>query len=416
MEPLTTLIIALGILSLKSGDASATCSVDIGIYPPKIVSRFGSKNLILPFEPVVTRDLYRTVDLYCANGFKLTGRNYGEQQSTDPHLQLKCEGDGFSSNVNIDEYSLNRVQCRDAQSMEMYESQTALPDCEGFMTLVVGFSFGALGSLKNVAVCYDIDKQQMKYIGYTAYPTNVIGKTQDGQMDSLGLDVRVSDTSGIFKQISTLDITNAFGRDTQLKQLFGQETFDYQNLIQDGAFKSDLSTFDNMLGIVWLRALRTGNWRHLLNALQRANSKGRYDVRVGVSGIVNLPSLQSCNETRQLTIDLENGKTVSVPAHIWAHIRALQPTLNGTDEFVVVGHNSPFITNNERVGLCSSMCQEVDWLKDTLFSKLQHYPVYGLVQCCRLSDVADKLDNFPKSVDIPSPILDSDKIESSHEV
>jgi len=50
------------------------------------------------------------------------------------------------------------------------------------------------------------------------------------------------------------------------------------------------------------------------------------------------------------------------------------------------------------------MCNEVDWLKDTLFSKLQHYPVYGIVQCCRLSDVADKLDNFPKSVDVPADL------------
>ncbi|XP_034484307.1 uncharacterized protein LOC117789364 isoform X2 [Drosophila innubila] len=328
--------------------------------------------------------------------------NYHVYQITDPHLQLICDHNGFTKYLEShgSEVTVERLECADSQSLGMYESRTALPDCEDFMTLVVGFDFGELGSLKNVAICYDIVKQQLKYISYTAYPTNLIEKTQEGQLDRLGLDVGVTYSNSMFKQISTLDITNGFSKDKQLKLLFGEETFEYQNLIQDMTFKSDLSTFENMLSIVWLRALRNGNWKHLLNALQKANLNGKYDVRVGVSGVVSLPMLQNCNETRQLTIDLENGDTVSVPAHIWAHIRALQPSLNGTDEFVVVAHNSPFITNNERLGLCSSICEQVDWLKDTLFSKLQHYPVYGIIQCCRLSDVEDKLDNFPTSADI----------------
>ncbi|XP_034484306.1 uncharacterized protein LOC117789364 isoform X1 [Drosophila innubila] len=400
MKPLTTLIIVLGILSFNSGFINATCSLNLNIFPPKIVSRFGSKNLLRPFEPVVTRELSRTVDLYCANGFTMS--SYHVYQITDPHLQLICDHNGFTKYLEShgSEVTVERLECADSQSLGMYESRTALPDCEDFMTLVVGFDFGELGSLKNVAICYDIVKQQLKYISYTAYPTNLIEKTQEGQLDRLGLDVGVTYSNSMFKQISTLDITNGFSKDKQLKLLFGEETFEYQNLIQDMTFKSDLSTFENMLSIVWLRALRNGNWKHLLNALQKANLNGKYDVRVGVSGVVSLPMLQNCNETRQLTIDLENGDTVSVPAHIWAHIRALQPSLNGTDEFVVVAHNSPFITNNERLGLCSSICEQVDWLKDTLFSKLQHYPVYGIIQCCRLSDVEDKLDNFPTSADI----------------
>jgi len=148
----------------------------------------------------------------------------------------------------------------------------------------------------------------------------------------------------VFNSYSTQDISRALTKDKKLFQLFGGETFEYKNLIQDDAFKSDLSAVENMIGIVWLRALRIGNWRHLLNALKKARQNGKYDVRVGVSGIVNLPIHQHCNENRTLTIDLENDNILSVPAHIWAHIRALQPSKNATDEFVVVAHNSPFVS------------------------------------------------------------------------
>lgn len=54
--------------------------------------------------------------------------------------------------------------------------------------------------------------------------------------------------------------------------------------------------------------------------------------------------------------------------------------------------------------MCKSICDEITWLKSSLFAKLQQFPVYGYVQCCRLSDVAHKLDNFRKSVEItPTP-------------
>lgn len=49
--------------------------------------------------------------------------------------------------------------------------------------------------------------------------------------------------------------------------------------------------------------------------------------------------------------------------------------------------------------MCKSICDEIPWLKSSLFAKLQQFPVYGYVQCCRLSDVAHKLDNFPTSAE-----------------
>lgn len=45
--------------------------------------------------------------------------------------------------------------------------------------------------------------------------------------------------------------------------------------------------------------------------------------------------------------------------------------------------------------LCPSMCNQVSWLRNTLFSRLHEFPAFGMVQCCRVEDVAHKLDNFP---------------------
>ncbi|KAM8719830.1 hypothetical protein ACLKA7_005970 [Drosophila subpalustris] len=254
----------------------------------------------------------------------------------------------------------------------MYESHTAMPDCEDFMTLVVGFDFGDLGTLKNIAICYNVANRQILYISYTAYPTNLIQKFQAGSLGRLGLDVRVTFANEVFKEISTLDITNALRDDEQLNQLLDGETFEYQSLIRDKALKSDLNGFEKMLSII------------------------------GVSGIVNLPGLPNCNETRQLTIDLANGETVAVPALIWAHIRGQNTTRDATDaEFVVIAHNSPYASYSERRNLCNSMCQEIHWLTGTRFIKLQHNPNFGLVQCCRTSEIAHKLDHFPKFAEIP---------------
>lgn len=139
-------------------------------------------------------------------------------------------------------------------------------------------------------------------------------------------------------------VNDALRNDKQFQTMFGGETFEYSNLIQDDAFAQILDEYKSMLNILWLRPLRTGNWKNFLNALKIASENTNYDVRVGVSGSVSTPLYQSCNETRTLSIALSSGNTITVPAFIWAHVRALQPPNNSTDEFVAIGHNSPFVS------------------------------------------------------------------------
>jgi len=70
MKPVTALIIALGILSLNSDSANATCSVTFEHPSPILVSQFGSKAFMVGPQQVITRaGVSGTLDLYCANGF-----------------------------------------------------------------------------------------------------------------------------------------------------------------------------------------------------------------------------------------------------------------------------------------------------------------------------------------------------------
>ncbi|XP_032597246.1 uncharacterized protein LOC6569176 [Drosophila grimshawi] len=402
-EMLKGLILGLVFGPILLQGVSAGCVLNLDSPRPQVVNNFGSKYLVTESKPILQREAGESVYLFCSNGFNLHQNYHGSQTFNNHQIKLTCNYDDSWNFLNTEINSnqgLPNINCLGNQVSEMYESRSPMKDCAKHMSLVVGQSFGDLGSVKSVAMCYDIIQQQLKYVSYTAYPSKlkVIEQTQVGQLNRLGLDIYVAYTRSLFREVSALDIAEKFRKDTQLNMLFGAETYEYTGLIQDEAFASDLLNFKEMLGIVWLRGLRTGNWRHLLNAMHMASLAAKYDVNVGVSGIVTLPTLQSCNETRRLTIELDSGDTLPVPAHIWAHIRAVEPTVNGTDEFVVIAHNSPFFTSSDRDGLCRSMCEEVDWLKNSMFFKLRHYPAYGLVQCCHVLDVENKLDNFPKNI------------------
>ncbi|TDG41159.1 hypothetical protein AWZ03_012418 [Drosophila navojoa] len=228
-----------------------------------------------------------------------------------------------------------------------------------------------------------------------------LAPTQAGQLNRLGLDIEVIYSQHLFKPYNSESVEAAFRVDRRLKSLMGSGTLEYAALIQDQPLSSVQDEFKEMLSIVWLSALRNGNWRHFLNALKSASINAKYDVNVGVSGTLSLPTTIACNDSRLLSVELDSGHTVTVPALIWAQVRAVAPSVNVTNEFVVIAHNSPFLKVNERNGLCESMCHEVPWLRHSLFSKLHQYPFYGLAECCHVADVQDKLDNFPKSQAAP---------------
>ncbi|XP_001355341.3 uncharacterized protein [Drosophila pseudoobscura] len=399
MLPLYTLILGLSVLSILPEDVIGRCEMAIMDPAPVILTSFGSRHLLTDAQVPFVRDSYESVQMYCAGGFEVNGGSYNWMKLKDTSEIFTCNLDHFNSK-KYPSHAISSVRCRGTTVSLMFESRTSLPDCGDHMTLVVAQDFGEMGSIKSAGICYDIVGLELKYVSYTAYPpkNRLIEKVQLGQLNVLGLDINVTYTKSLFKTVSPMVIEEYWKKDNQLKQLFGGVIFEYTSLVQDEDIRRQLAGYEEMLSVVWLRSLRTGNWRLWLNALQAAiePAGSKFDIRLGVSGQLSMPLMRECNASRILSIELDNGHSpLKLPAHIWAHVRDLHPTGKAQDEFVVIGHNSPFFKAEDMNEFCPTMCEQVAWLKNSVFGSLRDYPAYGLVQCCRVQDVAHKLDNFP---------------------
>ncbi|BFG02415.1 uncharacterized protein DMAD_01921 [Drosophila madeirensis] len=406
MLALHTVLMGLSVLSILTQNVNGGCSMAINDPAPLILTSFGSKHLLSAAPGQLLRENYESVQMYCAGGFNGVHNRRGyydpkEFNSEETTKTFTCRSDDFVEDIeNVPQMRVQSVRCRGTMVSQMFESIKSLPDCGDHMTLVVGQDFGAIGSIKSAGICYDIVGSELKYVSYTACPSKnrIIEKMQPGELNGLGLDINVAYTKSLFKAVSPTAIGAYLEHDKQLKQLLGGVTFEHTSLVQDEAIRSQLAGYEDMLSVVWLRTLRTGNWRNWQYALHAASEPAgsKFDIRLGVSGQVALPQMGGCNASRVLSIDLVNGSTLSVPAHIWVHVRDLHPTGKPQDEFVVIGHNSPFFKGEQMSDFCPTMCDQVVWMKNSLFGSLLDYPAYGLVQCCRVQDVAQKLDNFPE--------------------
>ncbi|KAH8320283.1 hypothetical protein KR074_000794, partial [Drosophila pseudoananassae] len=393
-----TILVSLFVLSGQPQRALAGCSLKATSYPPVVTTEFGSKLLLSESSETYEREDGEEINLFCGSGLDM---NFITQyNSAGPQIMLKCLSSYFD--INGDTARNLEVSCKGRVS-QMFESKTSLPKCSNYMTLVLAYNFQDKGTIKNAAMCYDILEAQLKYISYTSFSTRkrIIEENQAGQLNNLGLDISVAYRKNLVKNFSQDDIDTYLKKERHLSELFGNGVFEYKNLLQDESAGKSLIGYDDMFNIIWLKNLRTGSWKLWLNALRAATEAGtQFDIRLGVSGTLNLPrtSMNPCmNYTEHLVIEPKapGSSSVRVPAYIWAHVHTLKPMghAGGQDEFVIIGHNSPFSVNATEV--CSSMCHQVSWLKDTLFARLREYPAYGLVQCCHVKDVAHKLDNFP---------------------
>ncbi|EDW31039.1 GL15238 [Drosophila persimilis] len=350
MLPLYTLILGLSVLSILPEDVIGRCEMAIMDPAPLILTSFGSRHLLTDAQVPFVRDSYESVQMYCAGGFSIDyfGR-YNWMNLEDTSEIFSCNLDYFNSKKYPSD-TISSVRCRGTTVSQLFESRTSLPDCGDHMTLVVAQDFGEMGSIKSAGICYDIVGLELKYVSYTAYPpkNRLIEKVQLGQLNVLGLDINVTYTKSLFKTVSPMVIEEYWKKDKQLKQLFGGVIFEYTSLVQDE------------------------------------------DIRRQLAGY------EECSVSRILSIELDNGHSpLKLPAHIWAHVRDLHPTGKAQDEFVVIGHNSPFFKAEDMKEFCPTMCEQVAWLKNSVFGSLRDYPAYGFVQCCRVQDVAHKLDNFP---------------------
>ncbi|XP_016975733.2 uncharacterized protein LOC108042113 [Drosophila rhopaloa] len=402
MWSLLRLFLGLSVLWGLPQDVIGSCQLETTPTAPLIVTTFGSKQLLSNSGGIHERDEGETIELFCGSGFLFKYSNNEEYTSINQNkVSLSCDSDYFIIPSDGEPLENLVVQCQKGVS-QLFESRTSLPNCEGDMTLVLGHDFEEMGTMKSAALCYDIVASRMKYIGYTTFPEKnlILQKTQLGQLNSIGLDIKVNYRKNLIKSISQAEIDAYLVKKEVLSQLFQGRGFQSASLVQDEAVGVQLDGYEAMMTTTWLSALRSGNWKRWVTAMREATRAGvHFDVRLGVSGVLELPLDvgQPCNASRSLVFELTDGGSVPAPAHIWAHVHALESTGGVDDEFVIIGHNSPFFRSDISAELCSSMCNQVSWLKNSLFASLHQFPAYGLVQCCRVEDVASKLDNFPGS-------------------
>nr|XP_016941934.2 uncharacterized protein LOC108018856 [Drosophila suzukii] len=392
MWPIYTVFLGLSLLLILPQDVIGTCKMEAGPNAPLVLTQFGSKLLLSDSFGTYEREDGETIDFYCGSGFSYNRNGYADRLHVKVTVHCSYNGYFYDQRSGND---ISKVQCLKG-SWQMFESKTSMQNCEGDMTLVLGHEFDEKGSIKSVALCFDILSSRMKYIGYTTFPTKnrVITKTQVGQLNDIGLDINVTYQKYLVKTVSQGEIDAYMAKERQLAQLFAGETFQIGSLVQDEAVARQLHGYEDMMSTIWMRALRAGNWKHWIQAMRDAMDSNHFDVRLGVSGYLELPMAigRPCNASRSLKIEMADGSSIPIPAHIWAHVHALEKTGGVQDEFVIIGHNSPFLSNSD---FCPSMCDQVSWLRSSLFGSLREFPAYGLVQCCRVEDVASKLDNFP---------------------
>ncbi|EDX17376.1 uncharacterized protein LOC6725408 [Drosophila simulans] len=389
MFPINAVILAIVVISVLTQDASGTCKLNIGVPAPLVITNFGSQRILSDFLTTYEGEKGQTIRLSCASGFSMDYvYNYGghSSQTVDAtELTVTCDSDQrFTFIYNDRKNSIISVRCLE-DGPQLFESMTKLPNCTG-MTLVLGKKFDGKGLIKDSALCYDLAASQLKYIGYTTsfHNIRIVSEHQLGQLNHIGLDIPIRYQKYLFETIRKSELAAYLAKDFQIG-----------SLVQDELVSRHLVGYEDLMSTVWLEVLRSGNWKHWTKAMHDAIGV-HFDIRLGVSGSVKLPTStgQSCNASRSLNIELLSGKSLPIPAHIWAHVQAVEKTGTGQDEFVIIGHNSPFY-RSDLSNLCPSMCNQVSWLRNTLFARLHEFPAFGMVQCCRVEDVAHKLDNFP---------------------
>ncbi|XP_017064393.1 uncharacterized protein LOC108103435 [Drosophila eugracilis] len=395
MRPIYTVFLGFSVLFLLPHDVVGNCKLETVPNAPVVVTRFGSKQLLSDSPGIYELETGQTIDLYSASGFFIHRDYRNTYLIVRPNVTMRCNEYGaFQNSINNNE--AQKVQCLNGVS-QLFESKNSLQNCLDDMTLILANNINENNSRKNLAICYDIDSSRVKYIGYTTFPekNQVLTMTQLGQLNDIGLDIDVKYYKNLIKTISQKDIDDYMAKE---KTLFVPNTFKSDNLVQDESVVRQLTGFEDLTTTIWLRVLSLGNWKNWITAMRDASGvDNHFDIRLGVSGVIEIPTGfdGSCNASRSLKIKVANGGSFPIPAHIWAHIHALEKTGSVQDEFVIIGHNSPFTTYDNSSDLCLSMCDQISWLRNTLFARLHRHPNFGLVYCCRVEDVANKLDNFP---------------------
>lgn len=352
--------------------ALADCRLNLQSPYPVVVKRFGSKTAIVKRTiSTLNLSINETITFHCPTGVTIYEYNYGNRNDKmkvkRATAEVLCTDEGISldDRILVQSSQTAAVTCNApiGQSRTLYESNSSLPGCDmqHALTLVIGYRLQGLAEVKLLGMCYDLAATRLRFTSFLAYSKpNLLVETQAGnELDELHLDNYIGSLSEYLHFASAEEFSTRFANSKhQLGEHFEATHFDFDNLLQD---KQQVNQFGEdykaILRVVWLRSLRTGNWRRWQEALRVASDTNlelrgsQFDVRIGVSGVVKLP--QTCNNNNNntgiqvqqpLLLKGNDDLVLSVPEHIWAHVRSLQPAGSAADEFVIVAHNSPYVS------------------------------------------------------------------------
>ncbi|KAH8290027.1 hypothetical protein KR044_000466, partial [Drosophila immigrans] len=399
----------LSVLALVSS-AWSLCRLNMQPPYPIVAKVFGSRTAILKQQLTdIQLSNNETVTFYCPQGLKIRGSDMGYGRSAKatkinrPTAELTCGEDGVYLDQQriIEQMSGGYVSCNADISQTLYESRVSLAGCDAdeAMTLVVGYKLRSLSEVKLLALCYDLGASRLRFVNFLAYPAKntLLGAASTDQvLAELQLDNAIDGLDKYFSYVTESQFQALSNKQAHLGELYDPSMFDFASLLQDQRQMEELQEYNHLLNIVWLRALRKGNWQHWLEALRAISNDDddKFEVRVGVSGVATLPLTQRCNVSRSLhLIDSNSGNALQVPAHVWAHVRSLQPSGSAADEFVLVAHNSPYVNVVELSTFCDDICSQIPWLSKSIFGELHLVPTFGVVHCCRVDQVF-KLTDF----------------------
>ncbi|XP_067633458.1 uncharacterized protein [Eurosta solidaginis] len=394
-----------------------SCQITIRGQSPIFTKDFGSKTIVFrAHSNILTLDDGESIRAHCRgitvsalSTTSSTQDQYEYEAYEEGNRQIKqridissalkdtevftCE----SNSLKILGTSYENVQvfCPDYPRLRLYESQKKLPKCTNFTSYAFGFKLQETGDIIKSAVCYDLDHLELKFASYVTYEKKVMVYKKVNVGNELSLNLK-QELNGFSKYFAFLNERSGNVVALSTKSPFSANEFEFDSIIQDESLKIELYDFKYIFNIMWWRQLRQENWHFFLDALTERTQTVKYMVNVGTFGNVTIPAAQeNCTSSKNQVVSIANeDMIIKAPGYIWTYLKSITPGVE--EEFVIIGHNSPYKENPDHSEFCEvDKCEEIEWLKNSMFARLRHLPSLGYTFCCSAEEVAKKIDYIP---------------------
>ncbi|XP_067627224.1 uncharacterized protein [Eurosta solidaginis] len=402
----------LYLLVLVAGwDLVSSCHISL-VYPvPLFTKSLGSKKIVFkPQGNFIQISIGESITAYCNTEIEYNGNSYdrlrnyeygGDDNLPTNVLKIMCNSNNkiVLNNQRTANVEQIRVSCKSSTTYDLYESKKKkLPNCIKYMSYAIGAPLHNIEDKIIAALCYDIDKFELKYASYVSYRDAAIFSEQKYSNElSVNLDELVGGLENYYPFMSQHKFN--ISRDNSQNALLNAFNFDLMSLMQDKTLENEITEFNYIFTTMWWRQLRQQNWHYFLQALHDRSQSVKYLVYTGTYGNATIPTEgRNCSTIKNYMVSVTTeDTTVNAPAYIWAYLKPINSTEQEKD-VVVIAHNSPYVVNPGHSEFCSvDVCDEVDWLKNSTFGNLRRLPTLGYTFCCRPEEVAKIIDYFPIS-------------------